>query len=787
MPPSAKGDGLAPAVAPLRVSADYAIAPCGQADIEHVGVLFVHGVGFQRPGETLRAWVFPIVRMLRQRRTVNRQFAGQDPVRVAYNVGVAGSQLPVVEVRIPEGGRPRTPTQHWIFTEAFWADAISPPDLRTIVTWLRQGGAAEAAEPLTEPHDPATTRPGAYPTRKSPTYESNRLLVSLFAALFLLLYQALRGIFAVLPIDAIRDRVMAPMERFLTGWAGDMRVLLFDEAQSAVVRATLANAIRALERQGCDRVIILAHSGGAVASYMTLTDPIYADLKVAQLITLGQGLNIARRLLVSTGGNDILLAEGRFFGPISTASRPIVWHDFYATEDPVANGPVRRVGSRSAPEIEGPQHAGVPAPGIAVSNTWSARGDHGGYWDNDEEFVLPVLRYLDAGLGQTSRFENNDRDASVMRRRQRVSVLAMWRQLTFSGAAAAIITGIIAGHWAYYSGTENYLIGPIDDLHEPLVELWRGLAWTWVFADPVEQLRANVFWPLALVGTLFWPTAAVAAIWSLLPQRTRWLEPWPVSRQVAVKVVAASMVVVVAVGMLVAIPALYASALSGSPIWPLVEPVWRGFFTEVIDLGLPIPAKGLVAQLLLILAVALPGAGVGWVAYRLWRRLAGFKRAGAVIAMIIAVVAVGLIAVGSVYSLLVSASYGFYVLGLGIVTIPFLLLSAIGSWCWRAWDEQERWEFRTHRSRRLGRSWDAAVWLWLVLAVIGLAMWLGLMKFGPAWSASGLAAAAIFTVLVVVVVSIQGAMNTAYTTLGAAPDVRENAFEELDGGSPAST
>ena len=41
-----------------------------------------------------------------------------------------------------------------------------------------------------------------------------------------------------------------------------------------------------------------------------------------------------------------------------------------------------------------------------VFNRMSLRNDHGGYWDNDEEFVLPVARLIDLAPGgrDASRF-----------------------------------------------------------------------------------------------------------------------------------------------------------------------------------------------------------------------------------------------------------------------------------------------------------------------------------------------------------------------------------------------
>ena len=245
-------DGLAPDLGPIRWSDDAEMLPCREVGVRHVGVMFVHGVGFQAPGETLRAWIAPIVRMLRERARPSKAYSGQDPVRSAGNVSIAGESIPIVELRVPVSPDPaKHEAQHWVFAEAFWADSISPPDLGTVVAWLRHDGIALAAADLTVPNDSNLPDSTLNPNRRPLVLASNRLLLSIFTTIFLLIYVALRAVSKILPIPALRDGILAPMERLLTSWAGDMRVLLFDEAQSARVRTTFAAATKALEASNC--------------------------------------------------------------------------------------------------------------------------------------------------------------------------------------------------------------------------------------------------------------------------------------------------------------------------------------------------------------------------------------------------------------------------------------------------------------------------------------------------------------------------------------------------------
>jgi len=57
------------------------------------------------------------------------------------------------------------------------------------------------------------------------------------------------------------------------------------------------------------------------------------------------------------------------------------WYDFYASADPVPNGPTRISGAESSKRKSNP-----------ISNLGSFFSDHTSYWDNLDGFVLPVVR-----------------------------------------------------------------------------------------------------------------------------------------------------------------------------------------------------------------------------------------------------------------------------------------------------------------------------------------------------------------------------------------------------------
>src|SRR4029079_894464 len=93
-----------------------------------------------------------------------------------------------------------------------------------------------------------------------------------------------------IPIPVVREFAVRKMiDSFLIDWFGDLPVLLDEPVQSANVRARLAASIHRLRDDGCDAIVVVAHSGGALVSFETLLDPAYTDLRVDKLITLGQG------------------------------------------------------------------------------------------------------------------------------------------------------------------------------------------------------------------------------------------------------------------------------------------------------------------------------------------------------------------------------------------------------------------------------------------------------------------------------------------------------------------
>lgn len=514
----------------------------GEAAADRIGIVFVHGIGSQKPADTFLDWSGPIVSLLSDWRL--QEGLGVDPVhRGAFNF--TGEPQPFLELAIPavHGHQAQT----WVVTESWWAALLRAPGLDSMTTYARKGlpeiikgikagyelreaswrqrredAVAEAAACMSEPGTAADRRAEARfvlaELAPKPTWawidvldRIQKNLSSAFAlpalalgTLVLLVYAPFRH----LPITALREAaILTSADNFLTTWLGDLPDILDDPVQAANVRARLAETIEGLRSQGCDRIVVVAHSGGAIVSFTTLVDPAYGSIEVDKLVTLGEGLQLAWRLECVNGA----LPDGsRLRGDLRAARPNMRWVDFWGTYDPAPGGPLK--------PLDGDQ-VQLVVDTRAVTNRMSIVEDHGGYWENDEGFLIALLRELDTPTGTAggSRFYTDGpfRAVRIERRRQRVAVLALWRWIATLGALipVALTTVLallgarpgpervgqdVAAFWARVPGRE-LVSGPLD---------WAASWATWP-----EALRVLGEWTMgtAAIGLLFWLVAIVGA------------------------------------------------------------------------------------------------------------------------------------------------------------------------------------------------------------------------------------------------------------------------------------
>ena len=446
-----------PAPEPAVQAVAAATAPPEPAPRARIGVVVIHGIGDQKPGETLLLWAHALLRVVNAWATTTPGVHHANDHAWTADIDLTGGSRPWVAIDVPAApgptGGPGHEPQTWLVTEAWWAARVSPPSLAQVFAWLvpREmwrlirgifSGIAAEGDPLFKAIDLVFLPLFVVPT----------------TALAVLVYIVLR-IVRIVPYQPLQDfALFKALDVFLVDWFGDLQILLTDRTQAASIRARAADAIRACRDRGCDTVVVIGHSGGTIVGYTTLADEAYADLPVQRLVTLGQALGIAWRLghvedpPIADRIPDHLYLGDRLDGtPADVGRANLQWFDFWATHDPAPAG-----GFATGPAAITPAHVGGAS--TRVFNRMSLLEDHGAYWDNDEEFLLPVARLIDTSPANTppstSRFFPNGPaesgapvattgtsgvplDPRVARRQERVKALqASWALVMTAGALA---------------------------------------------------------------------------------------------------------------------------------------------------------------------------------------------------------------------------------------------------------------------------------------------------------------------------------------------------------------
>ena len=115
----------------LRQRTPGIVLDCGETNtVQHVGVIFVHGIGSQAAGETLRDWGGSIIRVLSQFRIGEKLPA--DPVVTTQLDPTTGKTL-YIELELPAitaADGTEVPKEHWVLTEAcrVACDTLVDPD-----------------------------------------------------------------------------------------------------------------------------------------------------------------------------------------------------------------------------------------------------------------------------------------------------------------------------------------------------------------------------------------------------------------------------------------------------------------------------------------------------------------------------------------------------------------------------------------------------------------------------------------------------------------------------------
>lgn len=700
--------------APAAAAAPATGIDLPEIDPSTVGVVFVHGIGEQVRAEILLGWSGAIVQALGD--WAASRPPAPDGIRdwsadrvVRSEIDFESSALPLVTVRVPgttEGTQTFTP-QTWVMTEARWAQDVRPPTLETMIDWcgprgvvaavvgrivvqgmkssareqaLAAGGAAAVASPS----------PAAAPAR--PTHQFERALAEMGLSTFisvvvtagLLGYAVLRAVAGIIPWKPLHDALdRITLDQFLTTWWGDVYVLLDDPVQAANIRGQVARSIRALRAFGCHRIVVVAHSGGTIVSFMALSDPALTE-SADSLVTHGQAIQMAREIYRSEGESPSSPARRLALGTrLRGVSR---WRDFHGTHDPAPSGSLAEAEPGASPP-------GTDFVDSEVWNRMSIAADHGGYLGNDEEFVEGLMEEIEtAGRpGAASRFTGGSADR-VLRRHQRVYILALWNRLMFVLPLIAIMaafllpsTGLIpalrdaAGTIATFVPGSSELIAAIARAlpgpgnHDVLVVSAGVIATFYLFAiaKAIIPIGRTTMWSGARRWFFFFLDFGVFMTG-------------------------------------VAVAWFVRASLSGDPL-----AAFRDLIGRLVDD--PSVFGALVAGTIVV--VVLGVSPLRHAASRLGGEHLRTTRFGVLL------LATGLIGLAA-YGLVVDANIRMVVSATVVALLPFQVLGRIGTWRWERWDDAERAVARRRSADPYRRRW---IWVqFLTLGALGALVSVGI-------------------------------------------------------------
>jgi hypothetical protein len=424
-----------------------------------LGVLFVHGIGEQRQGETLVQFADPVsswvVRWLSRGALVE---AGIGDVDDAGHVVVSGTQLEptddaparaVMVMNAPPdaelGGR-----TEWLVAESWWAETFRPPKTTTVILWL-----FVVLPYLLLEHTFVPLSRSFRTWRSSKTHGWKYAVAGVRTLGFALFFVASLPIAAVaevfvslllvpllIPVPALRDFAKNAVVK-LSNTLGDCFVLTSSTVQFDAMVRQVAHDLAWLQSQA-GTVAIVAHSQGAAVAHEALRAYGGAQ-RLSLFATVGQGLaklhrvRALRRTHKTTGFGLAWLGLVGIYVVMALSARVVVsvvrgevswvvtalwlagivavalpyavfrrfmrdsaseeqallfppgtgpgeWVNYYASLDPVSNGPL----------------FGEPRPAVEEIEVWnhsSMVSDHTSYTKSPDDFMALLVMKLFSKVG----------------------------------------------------------------------------------------------------------------------------------------------------------------------------------------------------------------------------------------------------------------------------------------------------------------------------------------------------------------------------------------------------
>jgi hypothetical protein len=270
-----------------------------------LGVLFVHGVGEQRRGDTLTEMGDALIEWVK--RWVDRPPPGQVSGRkgdiriLSASLREPGDDLVsfsnlALQITIPHGGRRQT--ANWLVGESWWADVFRPPSFAQFLAWGLGVGQWEAvtqildiSERLRLPsHAPGALRTALWPM--AIVLMAILVLASIVASSLLILLAALLTILRLIPLGPVQQAALAGQRAMAMG-AGDAFILVHSPGRFSAMVSRVRDDLAEM-REYCDEVIVVAHSQGAQVAWEAIrrSDPGPEAIPsgLSRFVTFGQAL-----------------------------------------------------------------------------------------------------------------------------------------------------------------------------------------------------------------------------------------------------------------------------------------------------------------------------------------------------------------------------------------------------------------------------------------------------------------------------------------------------------------
>ena len=561
-----------------------------------LGILFVHGIGEQKQGQTLIRFADPISGWLaawltRGRWTEAGVRAGDD-IRVSLeDANLAGDDPAHLVMTIAKAGELSLPGNHrWLLAESWWAESFYPPRTTTLLLWLLLIAPymilvqffeqfRHACRPPSTPTLPRRVGRWARVAAFFGVYLSALPLAALVALVVAVLLFGM-----LVPIQQVSDRAKK-LALLLANTVGDSFVLISSAVQFDAMVSRVGRDLAWLSDRA-EHVVIVAHSQGTSVGYaalraghaprnlrgfVTVGEAIkklglmhelqshgeerasfeqlqrvgirqwlahsferWARLKslrfglawaglfgvylfayaLPQLLVVGlkEPTHIVRGIVlvvvaVAVAGFVLWVCASywlkdllRVDEPLESGSGPVRWADFYASADPVPNGPLFADGADTTFLRE-----------REVWNFGSIVRDHTTYTSSEDDFLGCVVGELVAATGRSLPDETR---AELTRGRWRgwwrVWCLTTARVLAF---AAAIVTIVRVGsHLAKIgtrvSGWDHW--GPLKGVGKHAVEGLRKLI---IIGHPTNAQVVGAATVVLVAAAGYVVLAAVWAYW----------------------------------------------------------------------------------------------------------------------------------------------------------------------------------------------------------------------------------------------------------------------------------